>query len=380
MPDEPSNEQAFEALAQEARVARTARMLTETDRLQPNQRADIAERFARFIEEYGFTQAAVARELGWSTSTMSDVVRLTYKGDSIDRRLVGIHNWMELAARRENMLRKRRFVEHSVAIEILQVAGIVAETCKMGVVFGPAQIGKSMTLEAIQGDARYGDPVLIRVDESMLRPFPLCRAIAVRFELSDSGTFDKVFRRIVARLVGTKRMLMFDEAERVTYKALECIRDLHDSTGCPVLLCGKPAVYEKLGFRHVGDFAEVTDQLASRIIVRRDLTERTRGGRTPKPLFSLDDIRKLIGAADLKLHVAPDAVKWLQSRASSLGTGGIGNALACFYLACKLAFVEGAETITVESLDRVADLTMGHEHAQRVSEVVAEASALRRVV
>jgi hypothetical protein len=74
----------------------------------------------------------------------------------------------------------------------------------MGVVFGPARIGKTMTLEAIQGDPRYGDPILIRIDESIHRPFALCRAIAARFDLSTSGTFDTVMRRLVERLVGTK--------------------------------------------------------------------------------------------------------------------------------------------------------------------------------
>jgi len=259
------------------------------------------------------------------------------------------------------------------------VAAIVCETCKMGVVFGPAQIGKTMTLEAIQGDPRYGDPILIRVDESMFRPFALCRAIAAKFDLSTAGTFDIVMRRVVGRLAGTKRMLMFDEVERVHHRTLELIRDLHDQTGCPVLLCGKPQVYEKLGFCHVGDFSEVTDQLAARIIIRRDLTERTRGEH-PQPLYSLEDIRKLIKQSELKLHVEPGAVKWLQCRASTLGTGGIGIALGCLYLAYKVAFVQGCETITAAHLDDVADLTIGHEDAQRVAEVVAESSGIRRVV
>jgi hypothetical protein len=279
---------------------------------------------------------------------------------------------MELAARRENMLRKRKFVEHSVATEILQVAGVVAETCKMGVVFGPAQIGKTMTLQAIEGDQRFGDPVLIRIDESMRRPFALCRAIASRFELSTNGTFDSL-----NRLAGTKRMLMFDEVERVHYETLELIRDLHDQTGCPVLLSGKPAVYSKLGFREIGDFSEVTDQLAARIVIRRDLTARTRG-KNPKPLYTLDDVRKLIHHDDLKLHVSPDAVKWLQMRASTLGTGRLGNALVCFYLSIKLALAQNLDAVTAQQLEDVADLTMGHEDAQRVAEVVGSCSLFGR--
>ena len=379
MNEQPPNDPAFEALIAESRVARTARMLDETSKLLDGQRNDIVERFQRFIEEYGYTQAAVGRELGWSSSAISEIARLQYRGKTIDQHLVKLHNWMELAARRENMLRKRKFVKHSVTVEILQVAEVVCETCKMGAVYGPAQIGKTMTLEAIQGDPRYGDPVLVRVDESVQRAFSLCRAIAAKFDVSTSGTFDAVMRRLVARLTGTKRMLMFDEVERVHYKALELIRDLHDQTGCPVLLCGKPKVYEKLGFRHVGNFSEVTDQLAARVVIRRDLTDRTRGVN-PQPLYSLEDIRKLIQKADLKLHVAPDAVKWLQSRAGTLGTGGIGIALACLYLAFRVAYVKGMESITATLLDEVEDLTLGHEDAQRVAEAVAESSGMRRVV
>jgi len=76
---------------------------------------------------------------------------------------------------------KRKYVEHSVATDILHVAGIVAETCKIGVVFGPAQIGKTMTLQAIEGDQRFGDPVLFRIDETLLRAYALCRAIRQAF-------------------------------------------------------------------------------------------------------------------------------------------------------------------------------------------------------
>jgi len=129
MNEQTGNDQAFEALSQESRVARTARMLDEKTSLQENQRTDIIERFFRFIEEHGYTQNAVARELNISSTTISDVLRRKWTGHSGDAHLVKIHNWMELAARRQNIVGKRKFVEHSVATEILQVAGIVAETC-----------------------------------------------------------------------------------------------------------------------------------------------------------------------------------------------------------------------------------------------------------
>jgi hypothetical protein len=67
-------------------------------------------------------------------------------------------------------------------------------------------------------------------------------------------------------------------------------------------------------------------------------------------------------------------------RACTLGTGGIGIALGCLYLAYKLAFVRGMDAITAADLENVADLTIGHEDAARVAEVVAESSGMRRVI
>jgi len=379
-PQQPQNkDQAFDDLQQESRIGRTARMLDEHGKLEPSQRLDIRDRFPRFLEEYGYTQTQAAREIGLSHTTVSEVLRDKYKGKSIDQLLARVHNWMELAARRDNLIRKRKFVETSVAVEILQVAGIVAETCQMGVIFGPARIGKTMTLRAIAGDGRFGDPVLLEIDKFTVRPAPLCRALCRLFELRTDGTMDAVFNRLVERLTGTKRLLMLDEADMLSYDAIEMVRRLHDKTGCPVLFSGKPLIYERMGLRTVGDFSEHLDQLAGRIVIKRDLTERTRG-KNPQPLYSLEDIRKLIGSSDLKLHVSKDAEKWLQMQASSLGTGGIGTALICLYLAYKIATARGDEAITRDHLEDVKALTMGHEDATRILEAVQESAGMRRVV
>ncbi len=220
---------------------------------------------------------------------------------------------------------------------------------------------------------------MIRVDESRLTPLKLLREIASVFELTVGGTFDVVMRRVIGRLKDTKRMLIFDEIERVTYKTLEMIRDIHDQTGCPVLLCGKPMIYEKLGFRGMGDFSEVTDQLSSRVIIKRDLTERTRDKDNPQPLFTLDDIRKFIKVSSLQLKVEPNAVKRLQMRAGALGMGGIGRMLGTLYMAYKVAFVSGNNVITVTDLEEVDKFSMGKEDSLRMDEQAVESLGIRRV-
>ncbi|HUX00686.1 MAG TPA: AAA family ATPase [Phycisphaerae bacterium] len=377
--NEDHSDRAFEQIQQEARVARTARMLDDKKSLKANQRVDIIARCKTLIADTDYTQSAIARELGISSSTLSELLKNKWKGKNGDRHLAQLHNWMELNARRDTILHGTRFVATAVAEEILIVARTVAETCKMGVVFGPSHIGKSFTLEAIAGDQVFGCPVVITVQQWLIRPLPLIREMCSLFDLPTYGTFDALARRLVKRLTATKRMLIIDEADRLCHEAIETIRGIHDQTGCPVLFAGKPKIYERLGFRALGEFSEVTDQLASRIVMKRDLTERTRGDN-PEPLYRLDDIRKLIRRSGLKLDVSPDAEKWLQARASTLGMGGIGKALFSLYLAAKVAYAKGDPRITVDHLEDVDDLAMGHEDAERIMEAVAGSSGMRRVV
>ena len=181
-----ANDQAFEAIEAEGRIAAEARMLSEDEPLQPNQRRDIIERFRAFSAEHGYTQVAVAREIGVSAPALSDGLMRRAGHTASDKVLVRLHNWMELTARRRAVSGSRKFVVTSVAREILTVAKTVAETLKIGVVWGPAQIGKSMSLAAIEGDQAFGAPILVRVDESIRTPLPFCRALSRKQALKQS--------------------------------------------------------------------------------------------------------------------------------------------------------------------------------------------------
>jgi len=362
-------------------------MIAENEPITSARKAEIRGLVNSYIEKHGISQSTVARECAASKGTVSEVLRGVYGvkkktgGKPCDdtEYLRRLNNWMELHARRQNIIQNAEFVETTVAREIVTVAEIVSETCKMGVVYGHAQIGKSFTLKALAGSDRLGSPVLFRIDQSQRTPKALCRMVCARFELPTEGTFDTLSRRLVKQLDGTKRMLMFDEAERCTYQALEWIRDLHDQTGCPVLLCGKPDIYSRLGFREIGGYRKVVDQLSNRIIIRRDLTERTRTDpKNPQPLFTIEDVRKLIAVAKLGIRVSSEAVQWLQKRMSCVGLGGVGMAKILLYLGLRYAASVKADAITVEVLEEVEKMTLGDEDAKR-AEGVADDPATKKI-
>ena len=384
MNGENEHKDTFTLVGQEGRIARTSRMIGPNEAIPPARKDDIRRRVNEYLQKHDdVSQATVAKQTSTSRGTVSDVLRGKYgrrKGKpSCDdtEYLRRFNNWMELDARRRNIVQNREFVDHGVARDIITVAEIVSETCKIGVAWGPAQIGKSFTARALEGSDRLGNPKLFTMGESKTTPKATCRMVCHKFGLPTSGTFDAIMRGLVTFLEGTKRMLMFDEVDCASYRVLEWIRELHDATGCGVLLLGKPAIYQKLGFRDIGDFREVTDQLASRVVIRRDLTERTRRADRPEPLFSKEDIRKLIKVADLHLKVSSDAVDWLQDRACVLGMGGFGMAVISLYLAYKFAVGSGSAEITAEHLEAVEQTTLGHEEVERLEEVVTDASGKR---
>ncbi|GJM25072.1 MAG: hypothetical protein DHS20C16_14870 [Phycisphaerae bacterium] len=376
MPNDEGRKDTFDLIGQDGQIARTARMLTEDETLTNARKHDIVERVKDYAQRNEITLVQIAREIGISQSTVSEVLLRKYSGKA-DKHLRALNNWLELTVRRQNVIQNKKWVDTAVAREIVMVAELASETLCMAAVWGPARIGKSFTLEAIAGSDRLGSPILFRVTESCTKPTPFTRMLCEALELSISVTFDRLQSNIIKRLKGTKRMLMIDEVDRATYKTLELIRDIHDKTGCPILLAGKPTVYQRLGFRDTGDFCEVLDQLSGRIAFRRDLTERTRRRDNPEPLFSLKDIRRLIQISNLDLKVSREAEEWLQDRACMLGMGGFGKAVILLYLSYKLAKTKGDDEINVDHLDAVEELTLGHEDLERVEAKVAESSGTK---
>ena len=104
------------------------------------------------------------------------------------------------------------------------------------------------------------------------------------------------------------------------------------------------------------------------LVDKRSIINGARGDDTPD------------GHRGASVARSPEAIRWLQSRASTLGMGGVGKALVCIYLAYKMAFVQGMDHIGVEHLDAVQDLSMGKEDANHMANVVPESATMRRVV
>jgi Uncharacterized ATPase, putative transposase len=86
----------------------------------------------------------------------------------------------------------------------------------------------------------------------------ICRILNIH----TSQTISEAFDRVISRLKGSKRMLIFDESHFLSWEALELLRQIHDSAGISIVLSGQPILYSQMKGTRKG---YLFDQLYSRI-------------------------------------------------------------------------------------------------------------------
>jgi hypothetical protein len=223
----------------------------------------VPERVKEEMKHGRITQAAVAGEVGVSTSTLSMYLNDKYHGD-VQEIEAKVLRW--LAARGERVQVRAvvpeppRFFASTTATEITNALRYAQGLEDMIAVAGVPGIGKSTTCD----EYRRGQPN-VWVAEAAAHTTGLvpilkliCDAVGVpplRGAVGASG----LAREIAARVAKKRGLLIIDEAHHIDLKALDAIRALHDSTGVAIALVGGPPLLAKL---------ESMPQLWSRIGIR----------------------------------------------------------------------------------------------------------------
>jgi DNA transposition AAA+ family ATPase len=127
----------------------------------------------------------------------------------------------------------------------------------MALVFGEPGLGKTRT--ALWWCAQ-NDGVFIRTKKLMSGRWLLEEVVAELGEAPMRRTSD-LFRQAVDQLLERPRTIFVDEADYLAYDArvIETLRDLHDTTGTPIVLIGMDMADKKLmRYKHLYDrFSEV---------------------------------------------------------------------------------------------------------------------------
>jgi DNA transposition AAA+ family ATPase len=224
---------------------------------------DLRQELRALMEERGISQGVVARALGISNTSLSQWLSSTYKGN-VSKIDGDVEGFLRLQNERSKGRKKEiAFVQTSAARKLYEVARICHLDGEIGVVYGEAGIGKTMA--AKQYAAVNTDVILIEADLGYTAR-ALFTDLHRRVGLDGAGTVHDMFNDVVARLDGSGRMIIIDEAEHLPYRALELLRRIYDKAGIGILLVGMPRLVHNLRGKK-GEYA----QLYSRVGIATNL-------------------------------------------------------------------------------------------------------------
>lgn len=262
-------------------------MTIENNVLQSNETdmeltVEQAQEFLKsYIEKTGKTQSAVAQELGISSGGLSSFLSGNYK--TPHKIVPKVKNLMEISEKKKITLTDPPFVETTVSKMVKNAIKYSHVRGKISVVYGDAGIGKTQAFRSYLRE--NGLAVGITIAPSYASITGVNELLAEQLGVRERYA-RKVYNEIINRLSGSGRVIIIDEAQHLTVRALNHIRCLADEAEIGVCLIGNEEVYSKMKGSGKADFA----QLFSRI-----------GMREPVSIHNIkkEDVRKVFQDADL---------------------------------------------------------------------------------
>lgn len=242
-----------------------------------------------YKQETGKTQTAIANELAISDAALSSFLKGTYKTPHTI--IPKVAELLKVTGKRKVAPKEPAFVETTVAKRVMEAISYCHLQGKIAVVYGDAGVGKTQAVRAYLRENSLA--IGITISPSYASITGVNELIADQLGIRERVA-RRIYAEIISKLKDSGRVLIIDEAQHLTVRALNHLRCMSDESGVGIALIGNEEVYTKLRGSGKADFA----QLFSRIGMRREVLTST----TTK-----EDIRKVFAEA----HLEEDALELL---------------------------------------------------------------------
>lgn len=234
-----------------------------------------------YITKSGKTQTAVGTELGVSGGAVSSFLSGKYK--TPHTLIPKVMALISMNAKKAVAPKAPDFAETSISRTVYNTIAYAHLRGVISVVYGDAGVGKTSTVrEYVKNDSLA---LLVTISPTYSSITGVNELIAAQL-----GVRERVSRRltaeIVERLKDSGRVLIVDEAQHLTVRALNHLRCMSDESGVGIALVGNEEVYSKLRGSGRADFA----QLFSRVGMRKQVQTRD---------IRMEDIRSIFGKYEL---------------------------------------------------------------------------------
>ena len=280
----------------------------------------VRKRLADWVAQPGRKQSMIASQTGYSASAVSQFLSGNYQigGGEI---VTAVSQWLDredarISAASADGMPPAGWLETTVARRITSQLERSHRKRTFGMITGDAGVGKTITLEHYAKHNRAA--VLVRADMTADRPAYLLAEIGDVLGIRVPANLFEAQRRVRDALKDTDRLLIIDEAQRLSGRSVEGVRDLIDRCKIGVVLVGNDAIQAQVYGSGQAAFAQHSSRLANALhVANTDL--------------SAEDLDLLTGGL---LLADPSARKWLHDRAR--GQGGFRTALMTLDFALEL--------------------------------------------
>jgi DNA transposition AAA+ family ATPase len=198
--------------------------------------ADLRAALSAYKAEQHLTNAQLARQIGVGETRVSKYLNGSPDGD-VARLEQNARDVLAAAPARRGVAES--LFETDASIEVATVCELIRKTNDIGLIHGPAGAGKTSGID------RYcaSSPATIRVTLSRwdAGPAGLEASICDRLEAPRSRR-ERRSAWMLRTLTGSNRLLILDNAHRLTRGALAWLFDFWDATRLPIAMVGNPEV------------------------------------------------------------------------------------------------------------------------------------------
>ncbi|ELS4260427.1 AAA family ATPase [Salmonella enterica] len=291
-------------------------------------RAAVRER----MEKIQVSGAALAREMGVSKAVVSGYLNDKYRGDN-EAVAASLNTWLESSLAAAALPESPAYIETPTAERIAAVLTYAQVTGRICLVYGHSGVGKT---EAIKEFARTGNNVwFITASKSRSNELEAMYEIALAAGIKDApyrrGALSRELRR---NLINTGGLIIVDEADWLSYEAIEELRILQEECGIGLVMAGNHQVYDRLtGGRRAVDFARLFSRVAKRIVINNvddaDITAFCAAWRITgrDELAMLHAIAKRPGGLRSIAYILPLAAIYANAEETAINIGHIHTAM-----------------------------------------------------
>lgn len=243
---------------------------------------EVVKQMKDYIKKHNVKQASIARAIDENEGRFSSFLGRKYGGDET----VIIQKCIDYLSIRNKRKRLKKFdlkfSKTSHSQRIYGVCNLVQVTRMMAIVYGPAGMGKTLSLT--QFAASNSNVYYVSAYHS-INIYDMMKRIQMTLKIGEKGLTGDKIQAIIEYLKDTDKILLLDEFQHCSFRTLEAVRAIHDDAKIGIILSSSGELMERMTGKKRGDY----DQIFSRITYKVELT----------PEIEKDDVKMILDNSEI---------------------------------------------------------------------------------